>query len=319
MEVVNTNATAIAVQHYSSPLRITAEAVELRDIAYPLPAIKSAEVIQVATNKGNWDFGIFFFDIFGSFLVGDVLLELRIWERPVTAQDLARLFATAAAYLLIAYLLRWLYKRRRKSWPYIYTADLSTDYGRTMVAASSDKTYIENIVSNVSAAIAGHLEAPVTYDNYFRVDDSKVSVPGWSAPISDIKSASRTKLQGRNYYLATAAWQPVVILVLGATIKVQAKLLDPNFFPAVWGTLIAILLFANWWVSGRKRVKGGVPTINHIHVGWVYTGGNTVPVLMSIDYGFVDKFVTSINETVRKRSASTRKPTNSTRSTRSTT
>jgi hypothetical protein len=312
---------------------------------YPLSSIRSVEVLPVVTNKGGWEFGIFFFDMAGSLQIGSLAVDLRIWELNVTAQDLAILFSAVAAYLFIAYLLRWLYKRSRENRQYIYAADLNTDYGRALVAASHDRTYITHIVSTISGALAEHrkverlngegesgaealssdaalqngqsLQTTALYDSYFRISDY-VEVPGWSAPLSNVRYASKAKLEGRNNNFGIGPWQPLFSLVFGVTIKIGSKLFPDPLYIA-FSIVVAIIILIGLWARSKNKLKKGPQTIDYIYIARLGVAGNDIPVLISVDHGFVDKFVRSINETVRKRSASSRKPTSSTRSTRSTT
>ena len=326
---------------FRSSLRVTSEAVELRDITYPISSIKSVEVLPVVANKGDWGFGIYFFDMVGSLQIGNLAVDLRIWELQVTAQGWAILFSAVAAYLFMAYLLRWLYNRSRKYWRYIYAADLNTDYGRTLVAASHDEIYITHIVSTINAALAElrkvkhltgegesgdkalsgnaalhngqSLRTPMLYDNYFRISDY-VEVPGWSALLSDVRYANKTRLEGRDNHFGIRPWQPLLFLVFGVTIKTGSRLFPDPLFIAV-SIVMAIIILLSLWARSKNKLKKGPQTIDYIYIARLGVAGNDMPVLISVDHGFVDKFVTSITEVVRKRTASTRKPTSSIRRT----
>jgi hypothetical protein len=342
---MNTGSTETGVQQYSSPLRITSEAVQLRDVTYPLAAIKSAGISGAATDEGFWSYGLLVFDVGGSLQVGTLAAELRVWEMRASGQDMAYLLAVAGAYLAIAYLLRWLYARSRKKWQYVYAAELDTDYGKTLIAASLDKTYIEQIVANVSAALARHgggtpfnaVEGPgatpassnaaseeagaaqegVVYDNYFRIDGSHVSVPGWSTAISEVRHASKKKLEARSLDQRRSPWDPVACLALGVILKTQNELFGPDLLFYILAGLVivaAILLFVVWWTTGRDKPKTSLPTFDQIYVGKLIAGGRDVPTLISIDQGFVDQFISSVKEAVSNHKASTGRSPSATRS-----
>ncbi|MDQ3703828.1 MAG: hypothetical protein M3437_01150 [Chloroflexota bacterium] len=321
---------------FRSPLRITADAVELRDIAYPMSSIKAAEVLPVVTNRGGWGFGIFVFDMFGSFQVGNVAVELRVWEGRPAAQEWVLLFTAASAYLLVAYLLRWLYKRSQRNWQYIYAASLDTNYGMTMVAASHDGTYIARIVADINAALAAHKEvvkpparkedgwktfdsgptrqdhksthAPILYDNYFRISDSYVEVPDWSAPLADVRYAAKSKLEGWPSFSGIDPRRPLVFLTMGVTLKIGFELWRDVTMIAV-AILVAMLILLALWGRRKSKDEKELPTMDYVYIALLSVAGKDVPAIISTDRGFVDKLVSSINEIVQERRTPTRRPT----------
>jgi hypothetical protein len=195
----------------------------------------------------------------------------------------------------------------RKNGRYIYAVGLDTRYGRTLVAASHDRTYVANIVVAISTAIAEHQreKAPspgraITYENYFQIDDDYITVPGWSAPLSEIRHATSTGLEDQSAWTRVRSVFPVGFLVAGLTFKTVLELGDPWF--TVPGAILAIVIvFA--LVVFRKRRKYGkekAETIDRVYIATVDTTIDTIPVLISADKDYVDRFVSVVNEAVRK-------------------
>lgn len=333
---MNTTApTAEGTNLFRSPLRVTSEAVELRDITYPMSAIKSVEVLPVVTNKGGWEFWIFLFDMVCSLQIGDLAVEQRVWEMRMTGQDVVILVSAVAAFLSISYLLRWLYKKAHEKWQYIYAADLNTDYGKTLVAASHDRTYIAHIVATISAALVKHrqitkpareetpgnnspvnaaglqhtqsLQTTALYEHYFQIGDGYVEVPGWSAAMTDVRYASKRKIEGRNNDFSVRPQRPLEFLAMGVTLKIGIEL-SPDLFFTMLSIALAIIIVISLWARSRSKLQKGPRTIDYIYIASLGVAGKDVPVLISIDHGFADKLVSIVNEVIGRRGASTRKP-----------
>ncbi|HYP39450.1 MAG TPA: hypothetical protein VEX13_03740 [Chloroflexia bacterium] len=341
---MNTRTRATRVQQYSSPLRISPEAVELRDITYPMADVKSVEVQTVAavTNRDSWHIGIILFDTLAGLQLAYSWVDSRVWEGRADALTLAILITGTIAYLLIDYLLRWLYKRRTKKVMHIYTADLDTEYGRSAIVASRDKAYVEEIAATIAVAIAenrktrqssaqqqsvmpapGHaaeahskeaVPTPVVYENYFRIDESSVSTPEWSTPISNLRSASLIAAPGRsnwdgNHVILSPLWY----LGIGLVIWLQT-VLDSRYVNALISMFGVILVAFYVMAKSKNRLKKEVPTVHTVSVVKLDVKSNEELTLVTIDYGFADKFVSSVREAVRKHKASPGRSTPATRS-----
>jgi hypothetical protein len=342
MQAMNTETKETGVQQYSSPLRISSEAVELRDITYPMSDVKAAKVMPVATNYGLWSNGIRFYDIVGAIEVVRLWADSRIWEVQVDAQRLALPAAATVAYLFVAYLLRWLYDKISKKWHSIYAAYLMTEYGWTFIAASYDKAYVEQIVATVTATLEEHrkktpsaaqaesaaptsgqgadlfssglLQTPVVYENYFRLDDINISAPDLSMPISNVLRASITKVYGGKNFVVEDVWWPVLFLLLTAAMRALFIVGSATVLAVVYVPVAAIIIFLVWNADIKKRPKKRAPTANYIYIGKLHMPGKSMHALVSIDYGLADKFVSSVNEAARKHKASPGRSTPATRS-----
>ena len=315
---MNTVTATENTQQYHSPLSISTEAVALRDITYPMSAIKSAEVIPVVTNKGSWDLVIFVVLFTAGNRIARMAVEMRYWELQLTPQEWLRLLGTAGAFLALAYFCMWIDREARKRWRYIYAADLVTDYGKTLVAASHDRSYVEHTVATINETLtrsretakgtseridegAESADAPVVYDHYFRLDDNSASISGWSVPLDDVRYASKAKLEGRNYQQENwnKAWLPPLYLLGFMTFDTLVRIGGPIFLGIVAVLGFGLMAFSIW--KSDLRVKGKVPLIKYIYIVRLGVAGEDVPAIISIDHGFVDKFVTSVQETIKRR------------------
>lgn len=351
MQTMNTSTRATRFQQYSSPLRISPEAVELRDITYPMADVKSVEVQTVAavTNRDSWHIGILLFDTLAGLQLAYSWVDSRVWEGRVDALMLAILVVGTIAYLLIDYLLRWLYKRRKKQVMQLYTADLDTEYGRSVIAASRDRAYVEEIAATITAAIAenrktrqssaqqqsvmhttGHaaeapskeaVPTPVVYENYFRIEGGNISTPEWSTPISNLRSASLITTPGRgNWDGNHTILSPLWYLGMGFLLRLQLTFGGAYFYVllAVCGVILAVFRLTAWRETRKMGLKKGVPTVHTVYIVKLdVTGdvtGHEERTLLTIDYGFADKFVSSVNEAVRKHKASAGRSTRTTKS-----
>lgn len=292
---------------FRSPLHVTHEAVELRGWRYPLSDVKSARVVPIATNKGAWEFGILFFDFFGASRVGDFAVELRLWELKVDGSQLAIWLVGIAAYLLVAYLLRYLYKRTQRNWRYIYAVGLEIGHRQTLVAASHDRTYIANIVIAISTALAQHqnrkaaaVEPSITYDNYFQIDDNYINVPGWSVPLSDVKYATRTSVEDESSLTRVWSGVPVGLLVASVTFKTILELGGPWSIVPVIFLVLAVVFVLLLFGKRQKDRRDKVDTLDRVYIANVGTALDIIPVLISVDKDYVDRFVSLVNEEVRK-------------------
>lgn len=342
MHTVNTDTRRTGVQQYSSPVRISSEAVELRDITYRMSDVKSAEVMPVTAKDDAWSTGIRFFDIVGALEVVRLWMDSRIWEVRVDSQYMAVLVAATGTYLFVAYLLRWVYNRISKERSNIYAAYLMTEYGGTFIAASYDKAYIEQIVATVTAAIKEHrkktpsavqeespayssgqeassfssspLQTPVVYENYFRLDDFNISAPDVSMPISNVRHASITKVYGEKNSVLFDPWWPVLFLLGTAALRALFAFGSATVLAFASLPIAAILIFMVWKADIKKRPKKSVLTANYIYIGKLHMPGKSLHAVVSIDHGFVDKFVSSVNEAIRKHKASAGRSTRTTKS-----
>jgi hypothetical protein len=309
---MNTTApTTDGTRIFRSPLQVTREAVRLRGWRYPLTEVKAANVVPVPVNKGGWEWGITIFDFFCASRIGDFAVEIRLWERKASDSQLVTLLGAIGAYLLVAYLLRYLYDHARKKWRYIYAVGLDTGYGRTLVAASHDRTYIANIVVEISSAIAAHRgrkvqaqEPVITYDNYFYIDNRYLTVPGWSAPLTDIKYAARATLEEESYLVRFWSIFPIGLLLASFAFKTMLELGDSWFTGVVVALALTVSLAL---IVGGKRRKDKAEMLTRVYVANVGTTLDVFPVLISADKDYVDRFVSVVNETVRERDRQVRK------------
>ncbi len=302
---MNTTApTTNGTRLFRSPLHITPDAVELRGWRYPLSNVKSVKVVPIATNKGAWESGILLFDFLAASRIGDFAVELRLWELKADSSQLAILLGAIGAYLLVAYSLRYLYRRTQKNWRYVYAVGLETTYGQTLVAASHDRVYTANIVVAISAALAQHqdrktagLQPAVTYDNYFQVDDTYLHVPGWSIPLSDIKYVTRTSMEDQSPMTRLLSRAPIGLLVASITFKSILEIGD-SWLNVLVVAFVALCVMLVLFVLAKQR-RGDI--LDRVYIANVGTSIDLVPVLVSVDKDYVERFVSVVNDAVRKR------------------
>jgi hypothetical protein len=157
----------------------------------------------------------------------------------------------------------------------------------------------------ISTAIAQHqdrkaaaVEPTITYDNYFQIDDRYLSVPGWSVPLSDIKYATRVQLEGESSLTRLSSAIPVGLLVASFTFKSMLELGDSSFSIMAATFFVLIIMLALLVLGKQRKTKADI--IDRLYVANIGTTMDVVPVLISVDKEYVERFVSVVNEEVRK-------------------
>ncbi|HYP39451.1 MAG TPA: DUF6232 family protein [Chloroflexia bacterium] len=323
---MNTTApTTEGTRLFRSPLRVTSEAVELRDRAYPLQEIKSAQVVKVRADSLSLRLGIMALAYFlGTALVllvryltqiaqnGAPLFQLPQGYSAFTANSDSTLqtiiFMLAIAGLVGLFVAS---KLRSISGRYLYAANLRSPFWSSIIAASKEEKAMGRIVAAVSMALrersgtsAPTAQTPAEPEIYYQdenavsINDTSLEVQGKSFPVSSLHFATAYPVVGqsiRDTFTSTG----LVGLAFGALNGVSS---DPQVREVPWVPLI-IYLLAGAAISGflflvNKR-KGGPLAI--IHVCWVRTAREDTVAFTSIDQGYTEQVVRAINETVHHR------------------
>lgn len=326
---MNTTApTTEGTRLFRSPLRVTSEAVELRDRAYPLQEIKSAQVVKVRADSLTLRLGIMALAYFlGTALVllaryltqvtrnGAPLFQLPQGYSAFTADSDSTLktiiFMLAIAALVGLFVAS---KLRSISGRYLYAANLRSPFWSSIIAASREEKAVGQVVAAVSMALrerSGNIhpapntphtpaEPEIYYqdENAVSINDTSLEVQGKSFPVSSLHFATAYPVVGqsiRDTFTSTG----LVGLAFGALNGISS---DPQVREVPWVPLI-IYLLAGAAISGflflvNKR-KGGPLAI--IHVCWVRTAREDTVAFTSIDQGYTEQVVRAINEAVHHR------------------
>lgn len=323
---MNTTApTTEGTRLFRSPLRVTSEAVELRDRAYPLQEIRSARVVKVRADSLGLRLGIMALAYFlGTVLVllvryltqiaanGAPLFQLPQGYSAFTAESDSTLktmiFVLALAGLTGLFVLS---KLRSLGGRYLYAANLRSPFWSSMIAASKDERAMGQIVAAVSMALrersgnqphapgaSGELATYYQDENVVTIDDTWLELPGKSYPVSNLHFATAYPVVGQSMR-DTFTNSGLVGLALGILNGMTG---DPQAQGVLWGPLVLYLLLGVV-ISGflflvNKR-KGGPLAI--IHVCWLRTAREDNIAFYSIDRGYTEQVVRAINETVRRR------------------
>lgn len=306
---------------FRSPLRVTSEAVELRDRKYPLQEIRLAQVVKVRADSLGLRLGIMALAYFiGTALVlllryltqiaanGAPLFELPEGYSAFTADSDSTLktivFVLALAGLVALFVVN---KLRSLGSRYMYAANLRSPFWSTIIAASRDDKVIVQIVAAVKQALHARSSSsqpapePEVYyqdDNAVSVDDTWVELPGKSYAVSSLHFATAYPVVGQSIR-DTFTSSGLVGLALGT---LNGMTSDPQVREVPWTPLVLYLL-AGAAISGflflvNKR-KGGPIAI--IHVCWLRTAHEDAVAFTSIDQGYTEQVVRAINETVHRR------------------
>ncbi|MEA2573162.1 MAG: hypothetical protein QOH93_460 [Chloroflexia bacterium] len=315
---------------FRSPLRVTSEAVELRDRAYPIQEIRSAQVVKIRADSLGLRLGIMAFAYFlGTALVllvrylmqiaanGAPLFQLPQGYSAFTADSdstlKTMLFVLAIAGLVGLFVAS---RVRSLSGRYLYAANLRSPFWSTIVAASREEAPVGQVVSAVKQALREKAESlqpsadtnatpegaqPEVYyqeENTVSIDDTWLELPGKSYPVSSLHFATAYPVVGQSIR-DTFTNSGLVGLGFGVLNGLSS---DPQVREVAWVPLVLYLL-AGAAISGffflvNKR-KGGPLAI--IHVCWVRTAHEDTVVFHSIDQGYTEQVVRAINETVHRR------------------
>jgi hypothetical protein len=328
---MNTTApTTNGTRLFRSPLRVTSQAVELRDRKYPLQEIRSAQVVKVRADSLGLRLGIMALAYFlGTALVllvryftqiaanGAPLFQLPQGYSAFTADSDSTLktmiFVLALAALMGLFVAN---KLRSLSGRYLYAANLRSPFWSTIVAASRDEAPVGQVVSAVKQALREKADAtqpssgenatqegagPEVYyqdENTVSIDDTWVELPGKSYPVAGLHFATAYPVVGQSIR-DTFTNSGLVGLAFGVLNGLSS---DPQVREVAWGPLVVYLL-AGAVISGllflvNKR-KGGPLAI--IHVCWLRTAHEDAIAFTSIDQGYTEQVVRAINETVHRR------------------
>lgn len=322
-----TTPTTDGAQLLRSPLRVTNEAVELRDRSYPMGEIRSAQVVKVRADSLGLRLGIMaMFYFLGTAVVllvrylvqvsqnGAPLFQLPPGYSAFTADSDSTLrttfFVVVVAGLAGLYVLS---RVRSLKGRFLYAANLRSPFWSTIVAASRDEQPMLQIVAAVNMALKERSSSivaspgsateartePETYyesDNAVTVNDSWVELPGKSYPLASLHFATAYPVIGqsiRDTFINSG--------IIGTALGVLNGLTsDPQVRGVPWEPFVLYLL-AGAAISGfqflvNKR-KGGPLAI--IHVCWLRTAREDFIAFTSIDRGYTEQVVRAINQAIR--------------------
>ena len=314
-------------QSFRSPLRVTSEAVELRDRSYPLGEVRSAQVVKVRADSLGLRLGIMaMFYFLGTALVllvryfvqisqnGAPLFQLPSGYSAFTANSDSTLRTTFFVFVIAGLLGLYVLSRVRSiKGRYLYAANLRSPFWSTIIAASRDEQPVVQVVASVNMALkekAGGIQAapsqtqgsePEVYyesDNAVTVDDNWVELPGKSYPLASLHFATAYPVVGqsiRDTFINSGVIGGVLGVLNGLTSDPQVR--GVPWEPWVLYLLAGIAISAFQFLINKR--KGGPLAI--IHVCWLRTAKEDFVAFTSIDRGYTEQVVRAINQAVRDR------------------
>lgn len=303
----------------SSPIRVTSEAVELRDRQYPLRGIGAARVVRVRPDNFSVRLGAMAFAYcLGSLAVllvqyfaelvrnGGQLFQIRSGYSLFTAASdntfKTILFVLAVLLVVGAFLISRLVSIGKN---YLYAASLRSPLWGTTIAASQDRAPIEELVSAVNRAlnekrqggVAG--ETSVYYDeqNAAGIDDTWLELPGNTYAVASLKFATSYTIQAQPL-IDTIKSFGAVGLLLGV---LNALTGNPTSNEIPWGPFVLYLALgalASGFILLVNRSRGGPLGIIYVcHLRTVY---EEVTAFISMDRVYTNSIVVAINRAVTR-------------------
>lgn len=318
------SATTPHTLQISSPIRVTGEAVELRDRAYPIHEIESAQVVEVVPSQTTWNNRIVGTAIYTLVFATRSFVEQRPWASNGLAGIVAWFLPVVAVILIIATCVWIWYRVSRKNWQHMYVASLDMTLGKTAIAASYDQRDVENIVAEVSRALAqAHskpqpsLDAPadlrgdvntdlpnVLYsnENSIYIDSNHLTVEGsYSLPVSRLRFTRISQAEPKSPTKLASSIQSVILG--GITVAIMSLVIasDKSHYAGWILGIICLFVLARFLFIFLRRDKAR-PQFEPLTTIYICTFTTDInnPGLVSVDKGYIDRFAVSVNAAVRE-------------------
>lgn len=309
--------------HFGTTLRVTAEAVELRDRSYRLDTIRSARAAKVRSNRTMLAALV----VFTAFVLPIFYISLRIvldadpkflWNGFGIAAMLLGLAINAAFFIGLVVL----YRSTMKGWHYVYLARVQRKLWYTDIAASLRPEPIDQVVFAVNQALnrvssggAPLPQEPATlyYEEHsVRIEDDSLEVDGQAYPTGNVVYASHDAVSVTPWYILAFnhGWY---FLIIGIYSTLSRNLSSTAALVLIVGVAVGLVLI----VLSAGRVVQHVNRDKHPPIGVVYecklhTAKETRLAFVSTDREFVKATADAVNTAVRKQPVSTRKHTSTT-------
>ncbi|HEX8229978.1 MAG TPA: hypothetical protein VF826_11795 [Chloroflexia bacterium] len=311
-----------STSYFGTTLRVTAEAVELRDRSYRLDSIRSARATRVRSNR----LMLVFLVMFASFVVALIYYSLQMvlaGNIIIIGTDLGNAAALVCLAFNVAFVvgLAIFYRSTMKSWHFIYLARLQRKLWYTDIAASLHPGPITQVVAAVNQALeisrneGAQAESTTLYyeEHSVRVDDSVISVDGQDYPAGRFTFVSMDPVNTLPWYLLGVSYSGGYFLLYLYTAVSPDGPGEFNFI-AFAGFLTGVLLIA--LAAGRiiRHVNqdGGKPS-GGTYECKLHNVNETVVAFASVDREYTKAAVDAINVVVRKQTAVSGKRSSTTR------
>lgn len=302
--------------YFGTTLRVTTQAVELRDRSYRLDSVRSARATRVRSNR---DTLVFIF-----VLAAVMLLILYVSLRIVLDADLnimwtgfgiVALLVGLGFNLVLIICLIIFYRSAMKGWHYIYMARLQRTLWHTDIAVSFHPGPIDRVVAAVNQGLkmvrngdAPAEPATLYYEEHsIRVEDSSMDVDGQVYSIDALRHASSDPVR-------TLPWYLLILNYLGVFFAISifnnisddiSAYLRMSLFIGIGLSMLLVLLAVGRLIQHVNKDKQ-MP-VGSAHECKLHTASETFLIFVSIDREFSKAAVDAVNAAVRKHIPSTKR------------
>ncbi|MDQ3703826.1 MAG: hypothetical protein M3437_01140 [Chloroflexota bacterium] len=305
--------TGTSGQYFSSPVRVTTGAVELRDRSISMDQVDRAKLIKVLPGRPSWEDWFIAGGFFGSLYALGSLLNSGIWQSGLQGEELVELGVPALVIVAGAVVLRWLYLRASKAegWLTYYVVILDLKKKPVTLAAFGDEQRAQELVNAVENAKAGkdsttHQEAETLYqaDNTVAISHEGVTINnGALIPAGRLRVAYKGKIEisppASITNIKTAFLKAVGA---GAALALVTTLARPfaeviGFYLALacWSILgIGLIAVFIQWLRDKERLQ----SLDEIYVCILRTDDDEFNALLTPDKQYIEAVIAAINSLV---------------------
>lgn len=302
--------------HFGTTLRVTTEAVELRDRSYRLDSVRSARATRVRSNRDT----LVFIFVLAAVVLVILYVSLRIaldadpnimW----TGFGIAALLVGLSFNMVLIIGLIIFYRSAMKGWHYIYIARLQRTLWHTDIAVSFHPEPIDRVVAAVNQGLkmvrngdAPAEPATLYYEEHgIRVEDSGIDVDGRAYSIDAVRHAASDPVRIIPWYLLILNYLGVffAISIFNNISEDISAYLRMALFIGIGLSMLLVLLVVGrliQHVNKDKHMPGG-----GAHECKLHTASETLLVFASIDREFSRAAVDAVNAAVQKHRASSNK------------
>lgn len=327
-EMSTTEPTAPRPVYFGTSLRVTTQAVELRDRSYGLDNVQSVQVTRV---RSNGTMLVFLF-MLAAFVLGLLFFSLKIAidagsKIVETSFGIAGLLIGLAFNLALISGLVIFYRTVMNGWHYIYVARLRRKRWHTDIAASFHTEPIDQVAVAVNQALSmihnGGAPADLAtlyYEEHsILVDDTLINVDGQVYPTNTVTYASMDTISAIPWYMLILNYIWTLVFI-GIYRAVSRNLSSEMALILLFGIAIALMLMllVATRVLQRTNKDKDYPTTGTYECK-LHTADATMFGFVSVDKEYTRAAVDAVNAIARRQTASTRRPPSATRTSQRTT
>ncbi|HEX8600046.1 MAG TPA: DUF6232 family protein [Chloroflexia bacterium] len=305
--------TGSSVQYFSSPVRVTTEAVELRDRSIPMDKVNHAKLIKVVPGGPSWGDWLITGGFFGSLLGLGSLLNSGIWQSGLHIEKLVELGVAALVIVAGVVVLRWLYLRASKAEEGLtyYAVILDLKKKSVTLAAYEDEQRAQELVNAVENAKAGkdsttHQGPETLYqaDNTVAISHDGVTInngaliPTWRLRVAyknKIEASPSTNITNIKTTFLKAVGVGAALALAATLARPFADVIGLYLALACW-SIIGIGLIATFisWLRDKERLQA----LDDIYVCRLRTDHDEFDALLTPDKQYIEAVMAAINSLV---------------------